>query len=89
MLLYTPSPETYPLIDFCNILKKGGLYVVSTVYENDYKGDCDEYYTMENFWSYFINHVGMEWSWLLRIVVIFGIPLLGLLSLYHECNHRS
>ena len=57
VLLYTPTPNCYPLIDFCNVLKKGGLYVVSTVYENDFKGDCDEFYTMENFWSFFVNHV--------------------------------
>lgn len=57
VVLYAPAPETYPLIDFCNIMKKGGLYIVATVYENDIKGDCDEFYTMENFWSYFINHV--------------------------------
>lgn len=59
VLLYAPTPDTYPLIDFCNVLKKGGLYVVSTVYENDLKGDCDEFYTIENFWSYFVGHVGV------------------------------
>ena len=39
------------------MLKKGGLYVVGTVYENDLRGDCDEFYTLENFWAYFIGHV--------------------------------
>lgn len=57
VVLYSPTPDTYPLIDFCNIMKKGGLYIVSTVYENDIKGDCDEFFTMENFWSFFVNHV--------------------------------
>ena len=57
VLLYAPTPETYPLIDFCNVLKKGGLYVVATTYENDFRGDCDEFYTLENFWAYFIGHV--------------------------------
>ena len=57
VLLYAPTPDTYPLVDFCNVLKKGGLYVVGTVYENDLRGDCDEFYTLENFWAYFIGHV--------------------------------
>ena len=59
VLLYAPTPETYPLIDFCNVLKKGGLYVVATTYENDFRGDCDEFYTIENMWSFFLNHVGL------------------------------
>ena len=57
VLLYAPTPDTYPLIDFCNVLKKGGLYVVGTVYQNSLKANYDEFYTLENFWSFFIGHV--------------------------------
>ena len=57
ILLYAPTPETFPLIDFCNILKKGGLYVVGTVYQKDLTQENDEFYTLENFWSFFIGHV--------------------------------
>ena len=60
VLLYAPTPETYPLVDFCNVMKKGGLYVVATCYENDFRGDCDEFYTIENMWSFFINHVSFR-----------------------------
>ena len=57
ILLYAPTPDTFPLIDFCNVLKKGGLYVVGTVYQKDLTQESDEFYTLENFWSFFINHV--------------------------------
>lgn len=57
VLLYAPTPETFPLIDFCNVLKKGGLYVVGTVYQKDVTQESDEFYTLENFWSFFIGHV--------------------------------
>ena len=57
ILLYAPTPETFPLIDFCNVLKKGGLYVVGTVYQKDLTQENDEFYTLENFWSFFIGHV--------------------------------
>ncbi len=39
--------------------KLPGLTWDGTVYENDLKGDCDEFYTIENFWSYFVGHVGV------------------------------
>ncbi|CBK21731.2 uncharacterized protein [Blastocystis hominis] len=60
ILLYAPTPETFPLIDFCNVLKKGGLYVVGTVYQKDLTQENDEFYTLENFWSFFIGHCNVK-----------------------------